>query len=59
MSDTDFPFLVLSTHGVGYVMKGEDLGSKVDKVLHSLLSMAGGKNVEDFTEKLDLHKEPI
>ena len=51
--------LVASTHGVGYIMKGEDLGTKVDKILHNMLNMAGGKNVDDFTEKLDLHKEPI
>ena len=59
MSDSDFPFLIASTHGIGYVMKGEDLGTKIDKVLHSLISMAGGKNVDDFTDKLDLHKDPI
>ena len=55
----DFPMLVLTSHGAGYILKGEDLGTKVDKILHSLMQLANGKNMDDFTDKLDMTKDFI
>ena len=37
LGPNDYPMLVLASHGSGYILKGEDLGNKVDKILHSLL----------------------
>ena len=59
LQDEDMPFLAVFSHGAGYIMKGENLGPKIEKAIHGMQIMANVKDVDDFQKRIDFSNEPL
>ena len=55
----DLPFLMISTYGSGFILKGNTQGDTVRKTIVKLKQLADGHNVDNFVDKIDLDDNPI